>query len=84
VRCWSLGGEQLLATVLDRGVGFDVAAEAADPRLPGPFAERGRGLPIMRRYTDLFTVHSTPGKGTSVTLGRVVRRAAPRPLDFAR
>jgi len=36
-------------------------------------AERGRGLPIMRRYTDSLSVRSAPGKGTSITLARYVR-----------
>jgi anti-sigma regulatory factor (Ser/Thr protein kinase) len=73
VRCWIAGGDQLLATVVDQGIGFGVP-DAAEPRLPDELSERGRGLPIMRRYSDLFDVRSEPGKGTAVTLGRYVAR----------
>lgn len=72
ISCWIVGDDQVIATVVDHGVGFE-APEVREPTLPEPFAERGRGLPIMRRYTDLFSLRSTPGKGTSVVLGRFVR-----------
>src|ERR1700761_1997231 len=48
VRCWSVRDEHLMATVVDRGVGFSL--DAVKPALPDELAERGRGLPIMRRY----------------------------------
>lgn len=74
VSCWMLGGDHLIATVTDSGVGFHPNAPlAADPALPQPLAERGRGLPIMRRCTDTFAVRSEPGKGTTVVLGLHVR-----------
>lgn len=72
VSCWLVGDDQLIATVVDYGVGFE-GPVLGEPRLPEPLAERGRGLPIMRRFTDLFSVRSAPGKGTSVILGRYVR-----------
>jgi anti-sigma regulatory factor (Ser/Thr protein kinase) len=79
VHCWLADGDQLLATVVDRGIGFEAEVGAAEPVLPDLLSERGRGLPIMQRYTDLFAVSSEPGKGTSVVLGRYVRRGgAPR------
>jgi anti-sigma regulatory factor (Ser/Thr protein kinase) len=70
VSCSILGHERLVATIVDHGIGFvsDVAT-----RLPDPLAERGRGLPLMRRFTDDLAVTSTPGKGTAVTLGRTIR-----------
>jgi len=74
VTCWLVGDDQFLATVVDRGRGFSMSAPELDPRLPGLEAERGRGLPIMRRCTDIFAVRSEPGKGTSVVLGRYLRR----------
>ncbi|MBV8367502.1 MAG: ATP-binding protein [Candidatus Eremiobacteraeota bacterium] len=70
-----LTGRRLVATVVDDGVGF--ASEVpGEPVLPDPLAERGRGLPIMRRLTDHFEVRSTPGAGTSVILERMIRRSA--------
>jgi anti-sigma regulatory factor (Ser/Thr protein kinase) len=74
VTCWLVGDDQFLATVVDKGKGFVMTCPELEPRLPGVEAERGRGLPIMRRCTDIFAVRSEPGKGTSVILGRYLRR----------
>jgi len=63
----------IVGTVQDAGVGF--ASDAlVSPRLPGADAERGRGLAIMRRCSDIFDVKSAPGKGTAVVVGRYLRR----------
>jgi anti-sigma regulatory factor (Ser/Thr protein kinase) len=78
IACWIVGRDQLFATVIDHGVGFAAGAGAAEPQLPDVMSERGRGLPIMRRYTDVFAVHSSPGAGTAVVLGRKLRRPAGR------
>ena len=75
VACWLVDGNQLLATVVDSGVGFDATAVIEDSALPEPLAERGRGLPLMRRFTDLFALRSEPGAGTRVVLGRFLRYA---------
>ncbi len=72
IRCWIVDREQLLATVIDQGIGF--GPEALRTQLPDQLSERGRGLPIMRQYTDVFNVRSAPGKGTAVILGRYVGR----------
>lgn len=68
--------DKILATILDEGGGFrtDPIARAS---LPPEFSERGRGLPIMRRCTDIFAVHSIPGRGTSIVLGRYFRHRRP-------
>ncbi len=76
IACWVAGGDRLVATVVDHGVGFDADRALGRPCPHDPLAERGRGLPIMRRYTDLFSIRSRPGQGTSVTLGRSVRYGA--------
>lgn len=76
--CWMVGDDQLIATVVDDGVGFEPETIMSDGHLPDPLAERGRGVPIMRKYTDLFSVRSSPGKGTAVTLGRDLRSARSR------
>ncbi|MDQ2873076.1 MAG: ATP-binding protein [Candidatus Eremiobacteraeota bacterium] len=76
IRC-QVENDRILATVIDSGAGFDVNP---DPKtaLPDDLNEHGRGLPIMRRCTDIFAVHSVPGKGTAVVLGRYLRRTAPQ------
>ncbi|GAC1588105.1 MAG: hypothetical protein NVS3B28_13180 [Candidatus Velthaea sp.] len=73
ISCW-FAGEQLIATIVDNGVGFTGAERLlVDSELPDNLSERGRGLAIMHRCTDLFTVRSAPGKGTAVVLGRHLR-----------
>jgi len=66
-------GNRIVATVADNGVGFP-ASPTLDPALPDIHAERGRGLPIMRRCSDIFALHSEPGQGTAVILGRYLSR----------
>ena len=75
VACWLVGRDQLIATVVDHGIGFAAREAAENVRLPEPYAERGRGLPIMRHFSDLFSLRSIPGQGTSVLLGRYLRPA---------
>ncbi|HET9030824.1 MAG TPA: ATP-binding protein [Candidatus Aquilonibacter sp.] len=60
---------RVVATVIDRGRGLSIAPPQLAP-LPSGLAERGRGIPIMQRCTDIFNIKSTPGKGTAITLGR--------------
>lgn len=72
VRC-QVEGDKIVATVIDSGGGFPTDS-LAKIKLPSELSERGRGLPIMRRCTDIFAVHSVPGKGTAVVLGRYLHR----------
>jgi anti-sigma regulatory factor (Ser/Thr protein kinase) len=71
IRC-EIQDDKILATIVDAGTGF-----ASDPiesvKLPDVMNERGRGLPIMRRCSDIFALHSFPGRGTAVVLGRYLR-----------
>jgi anti-sigma regulatory factor (Ser/Thr protein kinase) len=67
--------KSIVALVQDTGIGFSAAGPEA-VRLPAIEAERGRGLAIMRRCSDIFDVRSEPGKGTSVVVGRSLRRHA--------
>lgn len=64
--------DKILATIVDSGAGF-TADPGPNVSLPDALTERGRGLPIMRRCTDIFAVHSVPGRGTAVVLGRYLR-----------
>ncbi len=65
--------DKILATISDSGEGFS-CDRVSNITLPDALTERGRGLPIMRRCTDIFAVHSVPGRGTAVVLGRYLRR----------
>ena len=73
----SIEDDHILASVIDFGCGLPATPVEAQP-LPNLFAERGRGIPIMQRCSDFFSVESRPGAGTVVTLGRYRRdRASP-------
>jgi len=80
VRC-HIEGDKIIATVIDSGKGFETDGTPQKP-LPEELSERGRGLPIMQRCTDIFAVRSVPGKGTAVVLGRYLRQ--PAKLEAAR
>lgn len=72
LRC-QIEDDKIVATIIDSGTGF--RSDGLPPaNLPDAFEERGRGLPIMRRCSDIFAVHSVPGRGTAVVLGRYLRR----------
>jgi anti-sigma regulatory factor (Ser/Thr protein kinase) len=75
VRC-QIQHDKILATILDSGAGFCIEPIPHVP-LPDALSERGRGLPIMRHCSDIFAVHSVPGRGTAVVIGRYLRRKAP-------
>ncbi|MBV8074102.1 MAG: ATP-binding protein [Candidatus Eremiobacteraeota bacterium] len=68
--------DKLIAIISDDGRGFDM--KKAESMLPPAGAERGRGIPLMRRYSDLFALRSHPGEGTVVTLIRYIH--SPRGL----
>jgi anti-sigma regulatory factor (Ser/Thr protein kinase) len=69
------GEDRVVAVVRDAGVGF--GHEPSQPaELPACDAERGRGMAIMRRCSDIFSISSPSGKGTVVTIGRYRRQPA--------
>ena len=72
IRC-QIESDKLIATITDSGAGFETAL-VPRTELPNALAERGRGLPIMQRCSDIFAVRSVPGKGTAVVLGRYLRQ----------
>jgi anti-sigma regulatory factor (Ser/Thr protein kinase) len=76
--------DKFLATVRDFGRGLSDAAIAAE--IPPLLRERGRGLPIMRTCSDLFSVRNMPGGGAIVVVGRYVRagRQATKRRAFGR
>lgn len=48
----NLNGKQIVARIYDEGVGFDHKAYLNETSPPDPFSERGRGIMIMRAFTD--------------------------------
>ncbi|HVA26844.1 MAG TPA: ATP-binding protein [Candidatus Baltobacteraceae bacterium] len=59
----------IVASIRDRGRGLP-AIPIENAPLPRALAERGRGIPMMQRCTDVFSVESEPGAGTTIRLGR--------------
>ena len=58
----------IVARVIDSGDGCDMSTETQP--FPDTLSARGRGVPIMQHFTDIFDVQTRPGAGTTVTLGR--------------
>ena len=68
--------EKLVIHIMDQGVGFEVSD------IPDPLAEEnllrtsGRGLFLMRAFTDEFTVQRAPGGGTDLMMAKNLPRRA--------
>ncbi|GAA1108584.1 ATP-binding protein [Nocardiopsis composta] len=68
------GAADCRIAVAHRGPGFAVPA----PRMPGPDAESGRGLPMMRRLVDEVDFDCPPPGRTGRTLVRLRERLPER------
>ncbi len=64
---------EIIATIIDSGRGVDSCAADRILPLPEPTSEGGRGIPIMQRCTDMFSLRRLPGGGTAVVLGLLRR-----------
>ena len=67
-----LSWDEDIVNTASAGVPLERALRPADA-LPDDLSERGRGLPIMRRCCDSFSLRTTRGGGTTVVLGRTLR-----------
>jgi anti-sigma regulatory factor (Ser/Thr protein kinase) len=74
VLCSVTSRGDLIARVCDRGVGFSPDDASSDGRGSVSYRERGRGLTIMRGFSDHLTIKGQPGKGTVVTFLRAGER----------
>jgi len=72
-----LAGRKVVIRVADDGCGIEDVELAMKPLYTtDPDGERGgMGFPIMKSFTDRLTVRSAPGKGTVVTMTRVLSEA---------
>lgn len=68
-----IDSNKIVATIIDSGGGFSDSVPARFD-LPQADADRGRGLSLMRHFTDIFAVRSIAGGGTAVVLGRYLRK----------
>ncbi len=65
--------DRVVVEVSDCGCGFEVADDEELPET-GPFAERGRGIRLMRLLADAVSISSkSAGEGTVVRLVKLVR-----------
>ena len=72
-------GHTLEIVVKDWGVGIADIDQARTPLFTTGSEERsGMGFTIMESFMDTLKVRSTPGKGTTVTMGRTIARRAGR------
>ena len=70
-----LDGDKLEIVVRDRGRGIENLSQAMEPLFTTGGEERsGMGFTIMESFTDKLKVRSAPGKGTTVTMIRRIRR----------
>ena len=60
--------------IKDKGCGIDNIEQALEPMYSGSGSEErsGMGFSIMQCFTDKFSVKSTIGKGTTVTLKKYI------------
>ena len=72
-----LPDERLEIAVKDHGVGIADVAQARTPMYTTGGEERsGMGFTIMESFMDTLRVKSVPGRGTTVTMCRRIRRRA--------
>ena len=71
-----LGEDTLYIRITDKGVGIEDIEQAMQPMFTTcPEGERaGLGFAVMQSFTDSLRVRSKPGKGTSVTMKKALRR----------
>ena len=70
-----LNGETLELSVKDSGRGIPDVKKAMEPLYTTGGDERsGMGFTIMESFTDKLQVRSAPGKGTTVTMRRLIRK----------
>lgn len=70
-----LEGDKLEIVVSDKGRGIPNLQQAMEPLFTTGGEERsGMGFTIMESFTDKLKVRSAPGKGTTVTMVRRIRR----------
>ena len=75
LRARIIDGEYLEIVVKDKGRGIEDVKKARTPLFTTGGEDRsGMGFTIMESFTDKLTVRSAPGKGTTVTLLRRIRK----------
>jgi serine/threonine-protein kinase RsbW len=63
-----LNGENIVARIFDEGEGFNFEEHLSDSAPPEPQSERGRGIIIMRAFTDDLSYTFDPQAGLCIEL----------------
>jgi serine/threonine-protein kinase RsbW len=63
-----LNGESIVARIYDEGKGFDFNKHLSDSAPPEPQSERGRGIMIMKAFTDRISYSYSPRVGLCIEL----------------
>ncbi len=63
-----LNGDNIVARIYDEGKGFDFERHLSDSAPPEPQSERGRGIIIMKAFTDELTYSFTHRAGLCIEL----------------
>jgi len=71
-----LNGRKIIGRVYDQGSGFNFEKYLSGPP-PDPLSERGRGIMIMKAFTDDIRYSTDPGGGVCVELTKNCGRTAP-------
>jgi serine/threonine-protein kinase RsbW len=64
----NLNGKEMVARVHDQGGGFDFDKYLTTTSPPDPLSERGRGILIMKAFTDRIHYTTDPDGGTCLEL----------------
>ncbi len=76
-----LNEQRIIGRVLDEGGGFDFRRYLSDAAPPNPLSERGRGILIMKAFTDEVRYSFVPRAGLCVELVKSCGRAKPASSD---
>ena len=75
IRCRILKDQTLDIVIKDKGIGIEDLEKARRPMFTTGGSERsGMGFTIMESFMTSFSVHSAPGKGTTVHMRRKIQR----------
>ena len=67
-------GNRVVVKIRDKGCGIEDVKKAMEPLFTTGGEERaGLGFAVMESFTDRLRVHSVPGKGTAITMEKVIR-----------
>lgn len=68
-------GDKVRIRIRDKGCGIEDVHRAMEPLFTTGGSERaGLGFAVMESFTDKLRVRSTPGKGTTVTMEKVIEK----------